>query len=788
MSTSSSKGETRISGASNITRKEKEYKAWKKANNNASRRHSMSDCPAPRMENLRGLSDGLLPKMPFCNNGTDSNGNRCVAPGNDVVASSRKNVVDNVLRKELGPSTPAVATRRMSSHNVRPKFVAPKGSSSSHNDHDASANSVSSKQSSSINTSRSSQKSSSSSSRRNINRAAPPPPPAARTRNNKKDADPHGTMPQWKERRRHSMSDCAPPNFTTSCPQLPIDTRDEDGSARKVEMANVNNIRTSAPPRKQTYGRRNSDFGPRYVSPIRSPFVEKKSYFVNENGDPIVHGTASPFAEKKSTLPTSVASANNKNSIPSGVENVDYSKWGAALKRYQHEQKERVSTEGLKQKSGTTIPKPIRGVPRRKSSTHTEGEDGSISGVSISMSSHASTVSSMSNTDSVMRQYKRRELKARLGDSATVLMEEEGEGSAEFPPSFCSNRPGRPTGNCEDNKEEQNKPTKKLNLPGYFRKRSNNTPVTLSCSSSDRSASMSTNHNTSSTSLRNVSNVDQLNDNIYIQVRPRNASLDDSVSSLEVSMRSSHLEYSPRKEMAGHIDGINERNAIRSSQRRASFSGIQVPWLPTESTEEECVSPTSSDARGFDQDLVAERKFYGRVKSVGEALKVSQIKVGEGKKDKGPEAANYFCKDRRRLSDCGITYGRPDMKMFNTDIANSWRQSLNNDSRDNHRTSSESLLTEDQEQGYSDTLRQMIQDHQDFLSNVGGRYNNGEGRVSTGPTSRELETTSSDSKAAGDNSKGFSQGNRVDSDDYAGMLKKIWYQPNRKKWHRRGQQ
>jgi hypothetical protein len=488
------------------------------------------------------------------------------------------------------------------------------------------------------------------------------------------------------------------------------------------------------------------------------------------------------------------------------VDNLDYSKWGAAMERYQCEQKEKMaSVQGQQQRKepdydflprqslqesnqekelgpqNDTTPKPVRMVPRRQSSNDSGGEQGSISGVSISQSSHASTVSSMSNTDSVMRQFKRRELKARLGDSETVLMEEEEEGSTDFPPSFFSNRPGRPF----NNKAPQSKSTKKL--PGYFRKRSNNTPVTLSCSSSDRSASMSTNDNRSPfTTLRKVSNVDQLNEDIYVQVRSRNASLDDSVSSLEVSMRSIHLEHSPRKEMAGHIDGINERNTIRSSQRRASFSGIQVPWLP-ESAVEEGTAPTS-DTRGFDHDLTAERKFYERVKSVSEALKVTQIKVGEGKKEKEPETTDYFCTGRRRLSDCGVTHGRPAMNMFAKDAT--WRQ--NNDVRNNHPNLHESIQCEEEEQGYSDTLKQMIQEHQNFLSNVGGRYSNSEGRHPAAPENREPVAKSNDSKSTarvGDGSKHINQRNGVDpDDDYAGMLKKIWYQPNRKKWHRRGQQ
>lgn len=101
-------------------------------------------------------------------------------------------------------------------------------------------------------------------------------------------------------------------------------------------------------------------------------------------------------------------------------------------------------------------------------------------------------------------------------------------------------------------------------------------------------------------------------------------SLDDSVSSLDVSIYSTDLDNSPCIEAAGLIDTIKERNAIRMSQRRASFSGIQVPWPLEEDPNndgEEKGRATSSEptkttetmgVKDFDHDLIAERKFYKR--------------------------------------------------------------------------------------------------------------------------------------------------------------------------------
>ena len=73
-----------------------------------------------------------------------------------------------------------------------------------------------------------------------------------------------------------------------------------------------------------------------------------------------------------------------------------------------------------------------------------------------------------------------------------------------------------------------------------------------------------------------------VNEEIFIFVdtsNNMNTGLDDSVSSLEMSMHSTQFEHSPCNEAGGMIDTINERNAMCISQRRASLSGIQVPWL-----------------------------------------------------------------------------------------------------------------------------------------------------------------------------------------------------------------
>ena len=91
-----------------------------------------------------------------------------------------------------------------------------------------------------------------------------------------------------------------------------------------------------------------------------------------------------------------------------------------------------------------------------------------------------------------------------------------------------------------------------------------------------------------------------------------------------------------------HHEIINDRNAIRSSQRRASLSGIQVPWPTTSSKDDDDAmngndncdanikgagkktrSRSSSNSAAataaatflVDDDLMAERKIYERLKS-----------------------------------------------------------------------------------------------------------------------------------------------------------------------------
>lgn len=182
--------------------------------------------------------------------------------------------------------------------------------------------------------------------------------------------------------------------------------------------------------------------------------------------------------------------------------------------------------------------------------------------------------------------------------------------------------------------------TKKVT--SYLRKWMSDTPVTTSCSSStcdDVSAFGDTNISVDqqnediapSDSMSSTSSLDRsvaspsiidvstssgdtkfdTNEEIFIFVdtsNNMNTSLDDSVSSLEMSMHSTHFEHSLCNEAEGMIDTINERNAICISQRRASLSGIQVPWLPDSADGEG--APSS-----IDHDLIAERKFYKRAKS-----------------------------------------------------------------------------------------------------------------------------------------------------------------------------
>ena len=212
--------------------------------------------------------------------------------------------------------------------------------------------------------------------------------------------------------------------------------------------------------------------------------------------------------------------------------------------------------------------------------------------------------------------------------------------------------------------------TKKKNKSSssrYIRKSSTRTPMTAASTVIAMTTVLQDNvHEEKPMSYCNDHSYDR---DMGIFVYTRNTWLDnESVSSLDISERTSWVrgdnstslclnntgiisreERGSKNNSSGnnsngipiHHEIINDRNAIRSSRRRASLSGIQVPWPTTSSKDDDDATngndncdanmkgvgkktrsrSSSNNAAAaaatflVDDDLMAERKIYERLKS-----------------------------------------------------------------------------------------------------------------------------------------------------------------------------
>jgi len=568
-----------------------------------------------------------------------------------------------------------------------------------------------------------------------------------------------------KARRRHSMSDCIPPSF----PRLPLNL-DEEGMKDATAKNRLGSHRLGpsrdVPKAKDTRNKNTTRVGhPRYVSPGQSSPLVKKHHQHKQQGIP-----------------------NNSDA--------DYSKWDRAMERFRRE------------RDGNQQQKPEKQQDAKNRLPSREREPMGVTNIPIHKSG--------------------------------------------LPPRRCST--GNSVGQVSMGSTRANAFEKKSNEERkvYHLDESNVTKSTKTPTASSESVT-----SIAASSLRDVQHKKP---HVGYYVRT-NSSLDDSMSSLENSMRSSKNEHlmkvytvdigrdydggmslgsfensmhseAREDKVHGHsmkevnmvvrggtscspttssptgvADFVNESTVNQNmdqsiiSSRRASYhcSGgdIRVPPLP--GTVEEKSFPSNIHRTNIiDHDLTAEGKFYER-------LKVRSVK------HENAERGGGLCKRTRRFSDYGISHSRPNGSVNSNSIKeDSWKSMYNDlmarrdsaegrndvsretdDKIDDVASDGENEVVAHRHSENNSSLKQMLQEHEEFLSSVQERYSNvgqekvkamakKESRDSIGLTPPTAQAAPHDRSSSINNSSHTVQecnGTEEDEDHYATMLKKIWYQP-----------